>query len=96
MIHIRFTIELYRIQDAAGRYFVHEHPAQASSWGESVVANIAAMNGVQIVVGDQCQFAAVDKDGGPIKKPTKFMTNSKGIAEALSKLCQGLWSMLES
>ena len=82
-------MELYRIQSAAGRYFLHEHPAQASSWGESVVMGIAGMNGVQVVVGDQCQFGAVDKDSGPIKKPTKFMTSCNGIAEALTRRCQG-------
>ena len=32
---------------------------------------------------------AADKDGGPIKKPTKFMTNSAGIAKALSNRCGG-------
>ena len=61
---------------------MHECLAQASSWGESVVMGIAGMNGVQVVGGDQCQFGAVDKDGGPIKKPTKFMTNCRGVAEA--------------
>jgi hypothetical protein len=89
MIHITFAMELYKIQDAAGHYFLHEHPAQASSLGESVVMGIAGMNGVQIVVGDQCQCDAVDKDGCPIKKPTKFMTNCRGIAEALARRCQG-------
>lgn len=47
-------------------------------------------NGRAIVVGDQCQFGAVDEDGGPINKPTRFTTNCKGIAEGLSKRCQGL------
>ena len=71
MIYIRFTMELYFIQDVAGRYFLHEHPAQASSWVESVVTGIDGMSVVQVVVGDQCQFGAADEDGGPNKKPTK-------------------------
>ena len=54
-----------------------------------MVTGIAGTSGVQIVVGDQCQIGAVDKDGGPIKKPTKFMTNCRGIAESLSTRCQG-------
>ena len=89
MIHIRFTMELYKIQHAAGRYFLHEHPAQASSWAEDVVLHTARMEGVRIIVGDQCQFGAVDKAGGPIKKPTKFMTNCDGIAESLDRRCKG-------
>jgi hypothetical protein len=89
MIHIRFTMELYQLQHAAGRYFLHEHPAQASSWAEPVVERIAKMEGVRVVVGDQCQFGAVDAAGGPIKKPTKFMTNCGGVADYLSRRCQG-------
>ena len=89
MIHIRFTMELYQLQHAAGRYFLHEHPAQASSWAEEIVRRTAAMEGVRIVVGDQCQFGAVDKVGGPIKKPIKFMSNCDGISEALERRCKG-------
>ena len=33
-LHLRFTMELYRVQVEGGRYFVHEHPAYAGSWGE--------------------------------------------------------------
>ena len=89
MIHIRFCMELYKLQADAGRYFLHEHPASAMSWAEPEVRRIAQMQGVQIAVGDQCMYEAADKDGDPIKKPTKFMTNSACIAEALSKRCGG-------
>ena len=30
--HMLFAIKLYRIQHDAGRFFLHEHPASASSW----------------------------------------------------------------
>ena len=69
MIHIRFAIGLYKIQDAAGRHFLHERPAQASSWGESVVMGIAWTKDVQLVVGDQRQFCAVDQDCSPSRNP---------------------------
>ena len=32
MVHISFTMKLYKIGDAAGRHFLHEHPTKASSW----------------------------------------------------------------
>ena len=41
--------------------------------------------GDQIVVGDQCQYNAQDRRGAPIKKPTKFMTNSPAIADQFEK-----------
>ena len=34
MMHIRFVMKLYRIQAQAGRYYLHEHPAYASSWAD--------------------------------------------------------------
>ena len=89
MVHMRFCMELYRLQHEAGRYFVHEHPAFATSWGEDVVRQIRGMERVETVIGDQCQYGAVDKEGAPIKKPTRFMTNSAEIAKALGKRCTG-------
>ena len=82
-------MELYAEQVKAGRFFLHEHPAQASSWGEPVVVAITHLPGVEVVIGDQCQVGAVDMNGGPIKKPTKFNTNCQGIADALTKRCGG-------
>ena len=84
MVHMRFTMELYKMQHEAGRYFLHEHPASAMSWAEDDVKRIVRMGGVQTVVGHQCQYEASDKLGNPIKKPTRFMTNSLHIGNALS------------
>ena len=89
MVHIRFVMELYQLHMDGGRYFLHEHPAFATSWAETEVKRIAAMPGVEVAIGDQCQYEAADKDGTPIKKPTKFMTNSSHIASALSRRCSG-------
>ena len=89
MVHIRFTMQLYELQLSAGRYFLHEHPAQATSWAEAEVQKIQRMPGIQTVVGDQCQYEASDKYGNPIKKPTKFMTNRLHIGYALGQRCSG-------
>ena len=50
---------------------------------------IELMENVKVVIGDQCQYQLVDKDGVPIKKPTKFITNSSHIlvGAALSRRC---------
>ena len=37
MIHLRFCCEVYKDQIDAGRYFLHEHPSGARSWGEECV-----------------------------------------------------------
>ena len=35
--HIKFVFELYDMQVRSGRYFLHEHPATATSWTLPVV-----------------------------------------------------------
>ena len=89
MVHIRFCMELYQLQAENIRYFLREHPASASSWAEPEVRRIMQMDRVQVATADQCQYEAQDKCGVPIKKPTRFMTNSCHIADALNARCSG-------
>ena len=88
MVHLTFCCELYEYQVSRKRYFLHEHPAQATSWSTDVVKRIMNLEGVQRTVGDQCQYGA-EAYGQPIRKPTGFMSNCEGIRKSLSKLCRG-------
>ena len=56
--HLEFCAKLYAIQWKAGRYFLHEHPASASSWEEECIKKILKAEGVEKVIGDQCQYGA--------------------------------------
>ena len=91
--HMEFVCMLYREQLAAGRYFLHEHPEGASSWSLKCITDLMDMPEVQRVVADQCQYGAEAVSGpdagGPIKKPTGFMTNSPELMATLCKRCQG-------
>ena len=89
MVHIRFCMELYQLQHDGGRYFIHEHPTSATSWAVPEVRRIMQIDGVRVSNADQCQYNATTKAGEPLKKPTRFMTNSSCIADALSKRCPG-------
>jgi hypothetical protein len=86
--HLRFCCELYEYQVAHGRYFLHEHPAQATSWCTEEVKKIMDLENVDRSVAHQCQYGA-QHEGHPIKKPTGFMSNSIEIRKALSKVCKG-------
>jgi len=89
-LHMNFVAELYKIQHAAGRYFLHEHPWQASSWKLDSMQEVAKLDGVMKVRGDQCQYGAVEsKSGDPVRKATGFMTNAPRLAASLSRLCDG-------
>ena len=84
-------MKLCRIQVAEGLYFLHEHPAGASSWKEECVKEILELPNVERVVGNTCAFGVLQEDSqgvGMIKKPTGFMTNACKIAEELNKECE--------
>ena len=53
---LRFAMKVYRLQVDEGRYFVHEHPATASSWREGAVKDLVKRQGVSMVVSDLCMF----------------------------------------
>ncbi len=95
--HIEFVMSLYVEQLENGRYFLHEHPRRASSWGLQQVKNLLRMPGVGLVSGDQCQFGAEvteGKDKGrPLLKPTGFMSNAPCLLEALAKRCSNVDGM---
>ena len=54
MVHIAFCCELYEYQVSRGRYFLHEHPASATSWRTDEIKRIMNLEGVSKVVADQC------------------------------------------
>ena len=81
--------KLYRAQVDTGRYFLHEHPAAASSLKEEPIEDVLAHEDVECVVGDRCQYSQEDNDGNPVKKPTKFLSNCPEVLRSLSRRCKG-------
>lgn len=71
-----------------GDMFVFEHPDPAKSWQDPAVERIKKRPWVQRVKMDQCMYGLRDrKNHKRHRKGTGIMTNSKHIAEALSKTC---------
>ena len=88
--HVKFCMELYRIQMCGQRFFMHEHPATATSWSMSEVIEVAMMESVEIITIDMCAFGMkyIDSQGESlVKKPTKIMCNSEEILKRLEKRC---------
>ena len=54
--HIRFVVQVYKEQVKAGRYFLHEHPAGASSWDMGEIRELSKELGVTINIADQCMY----------------------------------------
>ena len=86
-VHIKFVMAMYKLQWEEGRYFLHEHPAEASSWYMKEVQDVMNLDGVQVTKADQCMYGLKTwstikwKMETPAKKTTKFMTNSDGVAQ---------------
>ena len=90
--HLKFTFRLIEKQVAAGRYFLFEHPAHATSWLLDFVIAMAARPGVQRVLAHQCRFGLKGTDQlgeALVKKPTRFLTNCDAIARKLDRGCCG-------
>jgi hypothetical protein len=91
--HIKFVVELYREQVKGGRWFLHEHPAMASSWDLEEMKNMEKEEGVKISIADQCMYGLETWTAGgamgKARKRTKFMTNCEGIHKELQKKCDG-------
>ena len=87
---MEFCAKLYKVQHEAGRYFIHEHFAFATSWHEEVIKNLCHTDGVITVVFDQCRYGLVSHGpwgSGFAMKPTRSMTNSACIAQGMDKKC---------
>ena len=54
--HIRWVVGLYRKQAREGRVFLHEHPANASSWSLEEVKDLSRKDGVILTQIDQCTY----------------------------------------
>ena len=73
-IHLEFMCKIYLIQSKNNRYFIHEHPATASSWMEKSIVDVQRRTRSQIVTADMCRFGMTTTSGGVTglaMKPTK-------------------------
>ena len=88
---LAFAVELCELQAHAGRKFVFEHPAFASSWKLPCLLKLRELSGTCEVVFHMCQFGMQVRDqlGEALAyKPTRICTNSVSIAEKLDRRCQ--------
>ena len=59
MLHMRFALSLCLQQYLAGRLFMFEHPAGASSWSTNMMADMLSRKGVYLAKFDFCQLGMV-------------------------------------
>ena len=79
LLHV--AIKAYWRQVHAGRYFLHEQPAFASSWDDPKMQQLASQLGVFLVQGPMCRCGMKVKSAKPpfsgsVRKESKFLANS--------------------
>ena len=86
LIHIKFAVELCISQHMAGRLFMFEHPAGASSWASEALQVLGGLEGVMQANFDFCTMGMrvgdrprAEVKNYPVKKRTKIMTNSHAL-----------------
>ena len=90
MQHIRFCIKIYRHQDDNKIYYLHEHPATATSWRMPEMEELRASPNAIETVSHLCAFGletTVDGIKLLAKKPTRFLTDSPLISRELTRKC---------
>ena len=87
MLHMRFALTMCLQEFLAGRLFMFEHPAGASSWGTRMMHEMLGRQGVLLSTFDFCQLGmdVVGPDGSKAraKRRTSVMTNSRHLADVL-------------
>ena len=88
--HVRFCIEVYKMQMMAGRFFMHEHPNSSTSWQMPEMVALAAMGDVDSAVCDMCAYGmlAEDADGlAPAMKRTRILSNAAEVLKRIGRQC---------
>lgn len=88
--HMNFCMMLCRHRSQRNRLFLLEHPSTASSWRLPSVEDVCAtVPNCQVVSFAQCRYGLKSPDGRPMRKLTKFLTNSDAVvAEFNQKGCR--------
>ena len=73
MALLQFSLQLGRIQQSAGRAFVHEHPAKATSWRVPELVNMINSGDFNTLYFDMCRFGLRSPHGALMKKPTMLL-----------------------
>lgn len=89
---LRKSMHCRKMQDDEGRWYLREHPDGAWSWEEPEVKEMEQRSNTYVVRSPMCKFKmiSIGPDGreGYVRKMTRWMTNSKEIADELRGTCE--------
>ena len=89
---LEFAAKLCEEQYRAGRLFVFEHPASATSWRLPCLMRLASLRNMYAATFHMCQFGMTQEDQegtAYIKKATRILSNSEAIDSMVERKCPG-------
>ena len=91
--HLEFVSSLYEMQARTGRYFMHEHPRQATSWQEPCIIRVQKRTKAEKLNLNMCQYGMTTADASgeelPVLKATTVLTNMPAAQVFRTRTCQG-------
>ena len=84
-VRLVWVCRMCRKQFQAGRQFLDEHPASATSLSKACVRDVLSKVGVARVTADQCQLGQQTDEWEPLRKASGFMRNYSDILAMLHR-----------
>ncbi len=88
--HVKFCIEVYRIQLEGRRHCVHEHPEKSKAWEMPELTELMMHPEIGSVVLHMCAFDMVaedEKGEAPVRKGTRLMSSSGEDFKRVDRRC---------
>ena len=88
--HVRFCLELYKMQLQARRHFIHEHPERSRAWAMPEVVDMMMRPEVGSTVLHMCAYGMMAKDEkgtAHVQKATRVMSSSEEVLKRVSRRC---------
>ena len=64
--HLVFCLEIYHLQEQSGRYYLHEHPASATSWSRPELLEFLLHSDAEIITSDMCMYGMTSQGKPPV------------------------------
>ena len=88
--HGKFCGRVALLVEKMGLFFITEQPHPSKLWEESEWQEVLKLSTTVSIVIHQCMTGQKGPDGGPAKKPTRFIANHRTLLEPLTKyVCDG-------
>mmetsp|Transcript_59157 Transcript_59157/g.168201 ORF Transcript_59157/g.168201 Transcript_59157/m.168201 type:complete len:257 (+) Transcript_59157:116-886(+) len=86
IVMLKHCMDCARVQVMRNGLFVFEHPWRATSWQQQCAMDVMGLQGVRLVVFDQCRGGGVTKiTKFPVRKRTQLMTDSSDVVALVDK-----------